>query len=273
MSTDLDQNAIDDGTGDRIPAPSGADGGGQPRDEHGRFAPKGQEGDEDRIPDWQAQLAEDERAYLAGKRWNSPADIVKAQREAEAALRRAQDEAAHYRQMLESIPQLPGQAGENGQQRLTPELIGQAYDAGEISGPQMVALLDQLAQERIEERIGQFAAERVEPGIQWMHWNELQRTAAEMRQTYPDFNDLSQDVLAMIERNPELYNSAEGMRAAYGLVRAERDAQQAAERARASQAEMLGAGGRGPAQREQDAAEAIRQAIENVGRRLDDGIN
>jgi len=233
----------------------------------------GEMGDEPTVEDkpavgWLPTADEDTTKYLGSRGWDKdPAGLVRSQREAEAALRREQEarasmeaELAEYRDLAQRV-----------QQQQTPQdedpfgivAAATAYENGEISMAQFAqyqqAATLSAAQQIADEIVGQ----RVQPLQTYQTTRTLQDTAAQMAETYTDFPELSERVLELIEKNPAKYGDEEGMRAAYGLVRSERDAAQARERRSASAAETLDGGSRGNSA--PDAAEAVRAQLRNMG--------
>lgn len=220
------------------------------------------------LPDADAETTK----YLASRGWDKdPQGLLRSQREAEKALRAEQEarasmeeELAEYRDALLTNGQQQngyGQQPDNDPFGIV--AAATAYENGEINMAQFAqyqqAATLQAAQQIAQEIVGQ----QVAPLQTFQQTDVLQRTAAQMADQYPDFASLSDDVLSLIEQHPHLYGTADGMKAAYGLVRSERDASTARERRSAQAAETLDGGSRGNSA--PDAAEAVRKQLRELG--------
>jgi hypothetical protein len=238
------------------------------------------ESEESTAPEWLTGADEETIKYVASRGWDKdPSGLIKSQREAERALRAEQQaradmerELAEIRHAVESGQITPYDGGGQGDEDpFGIAAVAAAYENGEISAAQMlqhafVAGL-QANQQILQEQLGQ----AMEPVVQHQTAATLERTAAEIAAAYPDFNELSDEVLQLIERQPAKYGDPEGMWAAYGLVKSRRQVKEAAERRRAEGAETLDAGSRGQ-QQAVAASEAIRKELAQAYQRPDDGL-
>lgn len=254
---------------------AGPDDGFEPpiRPPAGDLGDEGEKKPETPAVEWLPAAESETVKYLSSRGWDKdPSGLVKSQREAESALRREQEARAKIEEDLAearmALQSNGAQGAGYGSEPGNDDPFGivaaaEAYEGGQISMAQFAqhqtyATL-QAAQQIAQEIVGQ----RVEPLQTFQASATMERTAAELADIYPDFADLSGDVLAMIEKHPETYGTAEGMRAAYGVVRGTRDAQQARERASATRAETLDTGSRGNGA--VDAAEAVRKQLRDMG--------
>lgn len=231
-------------------------------------------------PEWLANADDDTIRLAASRGWDrDPVKAIESQREAERALRAEQQaraeleqEVAELREAIESgrvVP--PGAGGVADDDPFGLVSVGNAYENGEISMAQVLqhafAAGVQANQQIVQEQLGQ----AIEPVVQHQTAATLERTAAEIAAAYPDFNDLSDEVLQLIERQPAKYGDPEGMWAAYGLVKSRRQVKEASERRRAEGSETLDAGSRGQ-QQAIAASEAIRKELAQAYNRPDDGL-
>lgn len=221
---------------------------------------------------WLPDADEETVKYLSSRGWDKdPMGAIRSQKEAERKLRDEQNtrakmesEMAEMREAFSAINQPQATVSEDP---FGIDAAADAYENGEIDFKTFqrynAAATLQAAQQIAEEIVGQ----RVQPLQTYQTTRTLQETAAQMAETYSDFPELSEKVLEMIEKRPDIYGSEEGMKAAYGLVRSERDAEQARERRSAQDAETLDSGSRGSSA--QDAAEAVRAELRRYAPKRD----
>lgn len=209
-------------------------------------------------------------AFAANKGWDKdPVAGLKSYREAERALAESRKREAQMEGRLAEAVQQRQQMPANGDGQLSPEqeiqgYVGKAaelYEEGQISTAQFAEALMQAgrAQGRIdaEAMVGQ----RVGPIAQKQNADSMQRTAAEIDATYEDFKDLSDEVLALIHNQPQLYGTSEGMWAAYGLVKSQHQRKESVEARKAAASETLTDSARSDGGQAQEAGDAIRKQL------------
>lgn len=120
----------------------------------------------------------------------------------------------------------------------------------------------------LDARLGEYLAP-----IQQQHVEQqLNEAITEIQATYgDDFQDLSSDVVAIINQDPATYNSPQGVWAAYGLARAARDRQSALQQAARRKADTLEGGASHAPQ--VDAGEEILKRIMSAGPAGNDGLS
>jgi hypothetical protein len=216
---------------------------------------------------------EDLKKYADNKGFKDVGDILKSQRDAEAELRRMQSEFDQIRREAEALA-----LEDDDDDALPAEPSGfpEYSELLEIFRGDERAVIDYMIQQRMQEAFSQFVpyveqqiSERVEPVAQFATEKQLDEVAAEIASTYPDFEELAPEVIEVINRDPERFNSPQGMWSAYGLVRAKHDREQAIQRQREAGAETLDHSSRA---RQQTAADAIVRAIEGSSRHYNDGL-
>jgi len=229
-----------------------------------------QEGDETLVS-WLPDADEETADYLRSRGWDKdPRGALKAQREGEGALRKEQSARADMeRELADARENLAALSEQQGGQQLSQDedpfglaQAAEAYENGQISMAQLVqfqnaAVLHQ-ARAIAEEAVGQ----RVDPLANRQHTADLQKTASEIAANYDDFRELSDDVLALMQKNPSKYGDSEGMWAAYGLVKARSQQAEVAQRRASAGTETLDQGSRG--QQYEDAQDALRKQLREM---------
>ncbi|HKY59415.1 MAG TPA: hypothetical protein VJP59_00240 [Gemmatimonadota bacterium] len=226
--------------------------------------------------DWKSGLDEETKALVEAKGWKSLADMAKSYREAESSLgrerSRADQEAREKQEIARLLDQgrqaIGGTPQQNQGDPFQIEQLGELWEAGEISfkdalGYLTTQVFPAIADARAQQYVAPVAMKTQEA--------ELRETVAQMEDTYPDFRELSTDVLALMQREPDEYQGSRGMRRAYAMVKADRDARTAHERARAARAETIDQGSVGQ-RATVDAAAIIRERIRGATPRIEDGI-
>ena len=217
---------------------------------------------------------DDLKKYAEGKGFKDVGDILKSQRDAEAELRRMQSEFDQIRREAEAL----AMEDDDDDDALPAEPSGfpEYSELLEIFRGDERAVIDYMIQQRMQEAFSQFVPyieqqieQKVEPVAQFATEKQLDEVAAEIAATYPDFEDLAPEVIEVINRDPERFNSPQGMWSAYGLVRAKHDREAAIQRQREAGAETLDHSARAT---RQSAADAIVRAIEGSGRQFADGL-
>lgn len=243
-------------------------------------------GDEEKIPEWMAGLDEETREWATKAGVKDPAAAVRSMREAQRTVTQAREEAARERQRAEQVEAyLSRQGGQptgqpTGQQATDAYVervaqIGQAYDEGQINSAQAEVLRLEAYREMMREDRDAAVRAAVEPIAGKQQEAELERAAYEMSRRYSDFEDLSGDVIRLLNehaafRDPAFRDSAAGIEAAYGIVQSQRAQERAIESERASRAETLNSGSRGRTSK--SAEQAIRERIANAHHRPNDGL-
>ena len=220
-----------------------------------------------------SDVDDDLKKYADNKGFKDVGDILKSQRDAEAELRRMQSEFDQVRREAEALV-----LDDPDDETIAAEPSGfpEYSELLEIFRGDERAVIDYMIQQRMQEAFSQFVpyveqqiSDRVEPVAQFATEKQLDEVAAEIASTYPDFEDLAPEVIEVINRDPERFNSPQGMWSAYGLVRAKHDREEAIQRQREAGAETLDHSAR---MRQQGAADAIVRAIEGSGRQFSDGL-
>lgn len=234
--------------------------------------PEGEDKPTPELP-WLDGADDDTLEYVKGKGWKDPATAIKSAREAERVMRQAEAraEAAERRQqqITEALQAAAG-AGRGVPEQQDPYQIAQVAEAMEQGEISMAQGMQYLFSQVVPHMANEVAQRAVQPVQTYQQTGELERTAQELASTYEDFNELSDEVLKMIEQDPHQFNSPRGMKAAYGLARAEKDRRMAAQRQRTQRAETIDRGSLG--QSVKPAHDAIRDAIEKARPRHDDGL-
>ena len=216
---------------------------------------------------WLPDADEETVEYLRSRGWDKdPSGALRAQKEAEKALRLSQQaQAANERELAEARENLAAASKQRGGEDQDPFGVlaaAEAYENGEITMGQFAqyqnAAVLSAAKQMAEEIVGQ----RVDPLANRQHTADLQTTATEIAATYPDFAELSDEVLALMQRNPAKYSDPEGMWAAYGLVKSRKQVAEARQRKDAEGSETLDSGSRGHSY--EDASEAIRKELRGI---------
>jgi hypothetical protein len=148
-----------------------------------------------------------------------------------------------------------------------------------LFGHDEARVMDFVAQQRIQEsetriaamldeRLGQFLA----PIQQQQVETQLNEAITEIRSTYgQEFDAMAPDVVALINQQPDIYNSPQGVWAAFGLVQASRTRENAMQQAVRRQADTLEGGvSRAPAV---DAGEEILKRMMSAGPAGNDGLS
>lgn len=121
---------------------------------------------------------------------------------------------------------------------------------------------------QVDARLGEYLA----PIQQQQVEQQLNEAITEIQATYgEDFQELSADVVAIINQDPMTYNSPQGVWAAYGLARAARDRQDAMQQAARRRADTLEGGASHAPQ--VDAGEEILKRIMSAGPAGNDGLS
>jgi hypothetical protein len=217
---------------------------------------------------------DDLKKYADGKGFKDVGDILKSQRDAEAELRRMQSEFDQIRREAEALAM--EDYDDDDQVASEPSGFPEYSELLEIFRGDERAVIDYMIQQRMSEAFSQFVpyveqqiSERVEPVAQFATEKQLDEVASEIASTYPDFEELAPEVIEVINRDPERFNSPQGMWSAYGLVRAKHDREAAIQRQREAGAETIDHSSR---MRQQGAADAIVRAIEGSSRHFNDGL-
>lgn len=271
MSTQAQDPVLDDLDGDDgidpPLRPSGPDSDGV-----GGEAPPAPKADQNGAPDWLADADEDTRKWFQSKGWKSPADLLKSARELEstlgkerAARTKAEQDAAELVQMMQSAQGPQGRGNDDDPYQI--EQLGALMEAGEVTASQAFKY---LTTEVVPDLIRKEAGNLIQPVAQKTEMRDLRDAAAELEDTYPDFRELSPDVIALMRAEPEEYRGAKGMRRAYAMVKADRDARAAREERNTRRTETLDRGSIGTSI--EDSQAAIRERIRGAASRFDDGI-
>jgi hypothetical protein len=221
-----------------------------------------------------ADVDDELKKYADNKGFKDVGDILKSQRDAEAELRRMQSEFDQIRREAEALTM--DDDDDDALAPSEPSGFPEYSELLEIFRGDERAVIDYMIQQRMNEAFSQFVPyieqqieSKVEPVAQFATEKQLDEVASEIAATYPDFEDLAPEVIEVINRDPERFNSPQGMWSAYGLVRAKHDRDQAIQRQREAGAETLDHSSRA---RQQNAADAIVRAIEGSGRQFSDGL-
>lgn len=248
------------GAGDALVAPPPGDGGGDGAGANG-------------APDWLAGADDETREWATSKGFKDPAAALKSGREAERAMAEAQQNSARMEGRVAELMERSQQADAGQGPQLSreeqeiAEYVNHAaslYDNGEIDTSKFAFAMMNAgrAQARLEAestvgwRVGQLEERSTA--------QDLTRTAQEMHETYDDFAALSDSVMELINKQPKLYATPEGMRAAYGLVKADHARRAAAEGRRAAKTETITDSGRSDGAAAQEASAAIRKELRNA---------
>jgi hypothetical protein len=227
--------------------------------------------------DWTSNLDDETRELVKNKGWKSPVDMAKSYQEAERNQSRERERAASAERQAQELVKLY----EQGTRQITgqrpqdddPYQIGQLGDlveAGEVSFKDAFRYMT----EQVFPDIARAQAGHViQPVAVSTAERELRETAVTLEDTYGDvFREMAPEVMDLMRRDPEEYNqSSRGMRRAFAMVKAERDAKAAREAARAAKAETIDSssvGNRSTA----DAASIIRDMISQADPPRNDGI-
>lgn len=148
-----------------------------------------------------------------------------------------------------------------------------------LFGHDEAKVMDFITQQRVQEseaRIARMLDERLgqylEPIQQQQVEAQLNEAITEIRATYgEDFDAMAPDVVALINQQPDIYNSPQGVWAAFGLVQAARQRENAMQQAARRQADTIeGGSGRIP---EPDAGEDLIKRIMSAGPVKNDGLS
>jgi hypothetical protein len=201
-------------------------------------------------------------------------------------MRAAQNELAAERQAREEMEQYlakqPAAAPAPGSPEAMSfadklQIIGQAYDEGNIDSATAERLRAEAYEQRLAEEIETRVGAATEPLVSANRKAELERAVFEMGETFPDFHDLSHDAIAVMNnttdypvfRDPAFRDSKAGIQAAFGIAHSLKESRQAAENARVP--ETLNSGSRG--RQSISAEETIKRMIGAGGSRVSDGIS
>ena len=238
---------------------------------------------EDSLPAWLQGADEDLVAYATGKGLKDPASALRSMRESEKSMREAMNQLAQERQAREEQEQYAarlesgGSQSQQGDGEMTFEdqmvVIDQAFAEGQIDETTSARLRAEAINRHVDSMLEQRIGEATRPLVTANQKAELERAAFDMTQRYPNFADMSDDVVQILNtepafKDPAFRDSAAGVEAAFGIAASRRAAQEATERARAP--ETLNSGSRtrqGPT-----AEETIKRMIATGGRRPNDGI-
>jgi hypothetical protein len=217
-------------------------------------------------PDWLEGVDDELREWATSKGIKDPVEALKHYRGAEKGMNEAQRAAAQMEGRVAELMER-SQAADQGQgPQLTREeqeiatyveRAASLYDEGKIETQEFAYAMMNAgrAQARLdtEASIGQ----RVAPVEQKQASDSMTAAARELSATYDDFEGLSDEVMGLINKNPQLYASPEGMRAAYGLVKAGKDREAAAEARKAAKTETLTDSSRSDASAQEASAAII----------------
>lgn len=264
---------------------------GPPRDAQGRFTTR----DEDAADPWGSPEA---ARFAQQKGWTTPADVTKAYRELESKLGQRQDpqpavppELTQVIQNQQAIlQQLAQERAQQQQNQMDAQLVdfeeaaqSPEFDPGRAMNyiayefvPQMMHAVRQQAVQEARDQILQElrpALGQVEQVASVVGRTQLTSEAQTIRDRIgPDL------FLAVGDRAGDLYaqDPTGGLEAAFARAIGEHHVREAAQARRDAAAGGALQGGRGPqpAQTQrQDPAQAVRDAIRGVGRRVDDGLS
>ena len=120
----------------------------------------------------------------------------------------------------------------------------------------------------LDERLGQYLA----PIQQQQVESQLNEAITEIRSTYgSEFDAMAPDVVSLINQQPDIYNSPQGVWAAFGLVQAARNRENMMQQAARRQADTLEGGmSRAP---QVDAGDEILKRIMSAGPAGNDGLS
>ena len=230
-------------------------------------------------PSWTEGLSDDDRKYVEGKKFSDPAAVIKAQREAEAQMHRAQQERSEYEKLLNELAQAqqaqqqaPPAPAAGGNGELPDEFVSrmqqlaQMADEGRIDFGQAIgtAALEsrQYAisemENRLNDRLEKFEKERVRP-LEDSEWTEFHRRKASslsssMGEGFNEIAGRAEEILSsMFESNPNAKYDENAVDTAVARAYMEKDM---AERAARNAQTLEGTGGAGGT-RPPDAAESI----------------
>ena len=258
---DLDDDGIDP------PLRPGAD----PEDDEAVLPPAASNGD---APSWLADADDETRKWAQAKGWKSPADLLKSARELESTLgkeragrTKAEQDAAELVQMYQQAIAPASGKGATDDDPYQIQQLGELMEAGEVTAAQA---LGYMVKEVMPDLIRREAGNLIQPVAAKTEMRDLKDTAAELEATYPDFRDISEEVISLMRREPEEYRGSKGMKRAYAMVKADRDAKAARESRNTQRAETIDRGAIGVSTK--DAEAAIRERIRGAGSRYDDGI-
>jgi hypothetical protein len=242
---------------------------------------------EETVPKWMEGLDDETREWAEKKGIKDEAALVKSFREAERMGMSAKSELAEERRQREELEQFlasqqNGAGQQNGGQSADDKLlatvaqIGAAYDEGQITAADAEVLRAQAYREMVREENESAVSKATAPLAAQQQTDALERAVFEMSQRYADFEEVSQDVVSLLNThpafkdNPTFRDSAAGIEAAYGMVQSRREQDRAAEREKAQNAETLNVGGRG--RQGMSAEEVIKRRIASAGTRPNDGF-
>lgn len=226
--------------------------------------------------DWTSGFDEETRDLIAKKGWKSATDMATSYREAErnqsqereranTAERQAQQLAALFEQ---GTQQLSGRQTAQAEDRYQIRQLGELVEAGEVSYADAFSYLtEQVFPDIARAQAGQV----MQPVAQSTAKRELAEMAANLDATYPDFKAMSDEVISLMHSEPNEYAGANGMKRAYAMVKADRDAKAALEGRRASRAETIDHSSASASQI-QDQEKAIRDRIRGAMPAIRDGI-
>lgn len=241
---------------------------------------------EETIPAWMEGLDDETREWVSQKGIKDPAAALKSYREAEKLALSSRSELADERRAREELEQFLANQPQAVQQQngrgaddeflSTIAQIGAAYDEGQIDSAQAEVLRGQAYRQMMTDAIAAETAKATAPLAAQQQTDALERAVFDMSQRYADFEEVSQDVVGLLNThpafkdNPAFRDSPAGIEAAYGMVQSRREQDRAAEREKAQNAETLNVGGRG--RQGMSAEEVIRRRIASAGTRPNDGF-
>jgi hypothetical protein len=236
-----------------------------------------QGGDEAQGAEWLANASPEQVEFAKSiGADNDPSRALAAALGAEASRRQMQSERDQMRAFMEQMQSqqqaAPGIEQDAGpfSPDMPPDLdsLAQAFGGNEAAAIDFIAqtraqeAIDHLRQQMMDEMQGMVA-----PIAQHATQNQMQQAAEELSATYGDeYAKLAPEVAQFIQSNPDL-NSPRGMWQAFGMVHAQKQHQQALQRARQSQADDIGGGSSRQSLETQqaDAAKAVLDAIDGAG--------
>lgn len=237
--------------------------------------------DEPTAPEWLASADEDLRTYASNKGWDKdPTAAFKSYQEMERTLHEGRQREARMESELASFRAQAQQMAGGGQQQQQDPVRAQvddfiarvdaAYEAGEMSTAEHTRHILDAAQFLGRHEAQQASQQAIGPVAQKQMNDTMAQTAQQIAETYDDFGELSDEVLDLINKQPQLYGSPEGMWAAYGLVKSQHQVKQQAEQRSANRMETLDTSSRSDGA--QEASAAIRKQLREVRQTPRDGL-
>jgi hypothetical protein len=248
-------------------------------------------------PDYDAvwgALGEEAQKLREGKKWEDPAELVKAHLEATKRLSQRDEEKEalirYIQELEEQVPENPqtqqAPAAQSGQPQALDfdALAAQCIDpnTGEMNYGRMMELASALgarmafdaSEQRMNERFGQFEKERVSPLAERA---EVDRLAEELRSVESVYGtERYEQIGAKIEEqmadNPDYLDQFGGVRGAFAEMAFQMQREEAEAQARSADGYTLTGGGRRPQAPRLSAEDMEREAMERLAIRPSDGL-